>query len=772
MKNNQVLIAEDETLVARMIEGMLRELGYEVVGRAADGVQAIEMIKKYRPDVVLMDYKLPEINGVEVTRRVHRICPTPIVMLTAYDKQEMVDEATAAGAGYYLVKPPSKGEIQRGINITMARFADLMKMRRLNEELQVQITEKEKTQRKLRKTQIHLEQVIKDYKRTQDLLHERIVALTRPITDVGKFELSDIISLKTLQNLQDAFYECFNIPSIICKPNGKPITHTGGFSDFCDIVRSSSEGAKTCQALHKKIVAKAFMEGPSIQRCCAVQEHIRGVVPIRILSRHVADWIIFHIVDGVIDLQKIREYAHRIGVDEEALLEATQHFTRMPQKKITDALKFLDVLVHQITVLGLQNLMQARNVHLRKQAEETLKQERKLFIDGPVVVFKWKADERWIVQEVSPNVAQFGYTQEKFKQQDISFLDLVHPEDRERIVEEACKHAEEGRLSMDLSYRICSPDGETYWVHDFTMIHRDAEQRISHYHGYLLDISRQKNAERQLTDTSVNLEHAQRKLREKERQIVHQERLVSLGQMAVGVAHRINNALQPIYLSASLLKTKHDLIEDRQRLGEQAQFILEASQNITDLVQSMVRLYKPGIGTENTTVDLNKLIHETIQFLHPKWKAEAQARGVSINILTDLHHPCLVTGVENDFREVLINLMLNAIEAICQDQGVIIIGAQCIGGIINMKIKDNGEGMSESVRDKCLEPLFSTKADTGSGVGLSVVQGIVRSYGGEMEIESAEKVGSKITIHIPAALCSEQERGIRDCASLYPSFYS
>lgn len=135
-KDTRVLIVEDDSLVSEMIQGLLEKMWYVVVGRAVNGLQAVEMTQSTQPDVVLMDVRLPDMDGIEATRHIYESCPTPVVVLTAYDTPELVERASAAGVGAYLVKPPDADEIERAITIAIARFEDLMELRRVNTELQ------------------------------------------------------------------------------------------------------------------------------------------------------------------------------------------------------------------------------------------------------------------------------------------------------------------------------------------------------------------------------------------------------------------------------------------------------------------------------------------------------------------------------------------------------------------------------------------------------------------------------------------------------------
>jgi AmiR/NasT family two-component response regulator len=135
LKSIRVLIAEDELLVVEMIQGLLEELGHTVVGKAANGKQAVALIHELGPDAVLMDFDMPEMNGLEAARRITDSRPTPVVLLTAYETPEMIAQAGSAGVGAYLTKPTNALEMDRALTIAVARFEDLMELRRMNAKL-------------------------------------------------------------------------------------------------------------------------------------------------------------------------------------------------------------------------------------------------------------------------------------------------------------------------------------------------------------------------------------------------------------------------------------------------------------------------------------------------------------------------------------------------------------------------------------------------------------------------------------------------------------
>lgn len=132
----QIVIAEDEALVAEMMTGILRDLGHEVVGRALDGTQAVALTQALQPTAVLMDLSMPAMDGLEAARRIASVCPTPVVLLTAFDTPARLEEASAAGVGAYLTKPANARDLERALMIAVARFDDMRQLRRMNAELQ------------------------------------------------------------------------------------------------------------------------------------------------------------------------------------------------------------------------------------------------------------------------------------------------------------------------------------------------------------------------------------------------------------------------------------------------------------------------------------------------------------------------------------------------------------------------------------------------------------------------------------------------------------
>lgn len=124
----RILIAEDNDLVSLTLEEQLKGLGYEVVGIARTGTQAVQLAQRLAPDLIIMDIRMPEMDGTEAAARIYKQQPVPIVMLTAYTDRETIRKAEDAGALAYLVKPISENELPPAISIALSRFQDIKKL--------------------------------------------------------------------------------------------------------------------------------------------------------------------------------------------------------------------------------------------------------------------------------------------------------------------------------------------------------------------------------------------------------------------------------------------------------------------------------------------------------------------------------------------------------------------------------------------------------------------------------------------------------------------
>ncbi len=126
----RVLIAEDEALIRLDLAEMLREEGYDVVGEAGDGQEAVDLAESLRPDLVIMDVKMPRRDGIDAAEEIAAKRIAPIVVLTAFSQRDLVERARDAGAMAYLVKPFSASDLVPAIELAVSRFAELTELER------------------------------------------------------------------------------------------------------------------------------------------------------------------------------------------------------------------------------------------------------------------------------------------------------------------------------------------------------------------------------------------------------------------------------------------------------------------------------------------------------------------------------------------------------------------------------------------------------------------------------------------------------------------
>ncbi|MEX0766144.1 MAG: response regulator [bacterium] len=132
----RILIADDEAVIRLGLRTMLEAQGYRVVGEAADGTRAVDLVTRLKPDLVILDIKMPGVDGLQAARRLQRDGNTPVVILTAYSDREFVDSAKASGVLAYLVKPVRESDLRPAIEVAMSRFSEIQALRGEVEDLE------------------------------------------------------------------------------------------------------------------------------------------------------------------------------------------------------------------------------------------------------------------------------------------------------------------------------------------------------------------------------------------------------------------------------------------------------------------------------------------------------------------------------------------------------------------------------------------------------------------------------------------------------------
>jgi signal transduction histidine kinase/ActR/RegA family two-component response regulator len=252
----------------------------------------------------------------------------------------------------------------------------------------------------------------------------------------------------------------------------------------------------------------------------------------------------------------------------------------------------------------------------------------------------------------------------------------------------------------------------------------------------------------------ADLRSAYAQLEAAQEQAVQTAKLGALGQMAGGVAHDFNNLLAAILGRAELLQRR----TADPTVVQGLKVIQGAALDGAETVRRILGFARAKGEEQAEPVEIGPLLQQVVEIARPRWKDEAQARGALINVALAIEPVRPVRGNAAELREVFLNLLLNAVDAM-PTGGTLTLGVRArepgdgagdvLGDAVECFVRDTGVGMSSEVRRRAFDPFFTTKGARGTGLGLSVVYGIVSRHGGRVRIESRENAGTTVTVHLP-----------------------
>jgi len=273
----------------------------------------------------------------------------------------------------------------------------------------------------------------------------------------------------------------------------------------------------------------------------------------------------------------------------------------------------------------------------------------------------------------------------------------------------------------------------------------------------LAEIAARDGAERQLRDTErrraqsdILLKEAYEDLRRTHQAIVRHEKLRVLGQLASGLAHDINNALSPAALYVAILQ------RDARQSEAARGYLAIVQRAIEGVAQTVTRMKETSTEfaphAQISHVDLNRVIRAVIELTRAKWSAAPhESRPVICEHLDLAPGLPAVMGDEGELRDALINLVLNATDAMPAGGTLTVRSRSLEGGRVQIDVGDTGTGMDEATKRRCLELYFTTKGAQGTGLGLPMVYGTVERHGGELEIVSEIGRGTTVQLRFAAA---------------------
>jgi len=332
-----------------------------------------------------------------------------------------------------------------------------------------------------------------------------------------------------------------------------------------------------------------------------------------------------------------------------------------------------------------------------------------LFDKGESTLFRWENNEKWDVEYVSKGVNKIlGYNKEAFINNDIAYSDCIHKADLHRVEIEV-KQAIEKNLDYfsHEPYRITTKDGIEKWVLDHTATQKDKNNNITHFIGYITDITEQIKSQEMM---------------------FAQSKIASLGEMLGNIAHQWRQPLSVISTAATGTKVKKEygLLSDED-FYKNMDSINDTAQYLSHTIDDFRNFFLADTSTE-IEVNLENVINKVISLINDSYQSS------NIKIIKNYQKNSYVsTCNENLFIQALINILNNAKDALnslrSTDCKFVFINLEKIHNEIQLEIKDNANGIPTNIINKIFDPYFTTKHSTqGTGIGLYMTNQIVTKH--------------------------------------------
>ncbi|WP_090322044.1 ATP-binding protein [Duganella sp. CF517] len=364
-----------------------------------------------------------------------------------------------------------------------------------------------------------------------------------------------------------------------------------------------------------------------------------------------------------------------------------------------------------------------------------------------------------------------GYRPEQMVADPNFWFDHIHPDDAPSIFSSLALVFTEGQRAYEYRFRI--HDGSYLWMHDSLRLIRDDKGAPLEVIGSLTDITERKLMEEALQARGVEQQQLIGELRSAHEQLLQSEKMASIGQLAAGIAHEINNPVGFVNSNMSSLKNyvgtllgvidqyeqaaaphpnlavqlaalrnQADLEFLKEDVTDLVRESMDGLKRVKDIVQALKDFSHVG-ETEWQVADLHHGLDSTLTIVSNEIKYKARV-DKAYGVLPP------VTCLASQLNQVFMNLLVNAAHALREQGGVITIRTGGADGWVWIEVGDNGVGIEQANLKRIFEPFFTTKpVGSGTGLGLSLSYGIVNRHGGRIDVASVLGQGTRFTVHLP-----------------------
>ncbi len=600
---------------------------------------------------------------------------------------------------------------------------------------------------------------ISESKRNEEALEKRIVALTRALDDVESVTFEDLFNIDDIQRLQEEFSQATGIASIITKPDGRPITKPSNFCRFCDIIRNTDKGGENCLK-SDAILGRYNPDRPTIQPCLSGGLW-DACAPITIGGKHIATWLVGQVRDETQSEEKICHYAQQIGTDEEALVEAFREVPAMAKDQFEKIAQALFTLAKQLSTSAYQNIQQARFITEKKSIEETLRTstERYKALTELLPVGVIETDKDGNILFANQATYQLTGYDDRDLADGCKFQSMIAAEDLEKV-NDMMQQVLADKPANGQEFQILRKDSSSFTGFiNLSLYIIKSEQRLI---GYIFDLTKLKEKDNAL--------------RESEEKLARSKKMESLGLLAGGVAHDLNNILSGIVSYPELLLLE---IPETSPLHKPMETIKKSGEKAVNIVQDLLTMARRGVMVTEV-IDLNATIREQLdspemeklRHFHPQVEVRTQLDSKQLHI----------KGSSIHIAKTIMNLISNAAEAM-PEGGILSIetGLAHIatplssyeiidkGDYAVLTVSDTGIGMTQQDSEKIFEPFYTKKkmGKSGTGLGMAVVWGTVKDHHGFIDLKSEQGTGTTFTLYLPITLDEKQEAPPKEAVRCY-----
>ncbi|AMK09827.1 PocR ligand-binding domain-containing protein [Pseudodesulfovibrio indicus] len=570
----------------------------------------------------------------------------------------------------------------------------------------------------------------------------------------GEIGFLDLFDLDEIQAIQDAFAAATGVASMITSPSGEPITKPSNFCSLCEkIIRTTEKGRANCMRSDAAL-GKFNPKGATLKPCLS-SGLWDGGASISVDGRHIANWLVGQVRNEETDLKKLRAYAREIGADEDAFAKAMEEVTYMPLDQFREVGRALFLLANLMSWTAYQNLQLRDNIREIRNAHKqvvSLRNYLSNIIDSmPSVLVGVDAKGRithWNMRASAVTGYEPGEVEGRL-------LSDVLPE-----------------LGVELA-RVSSAIDEGRTVHQERVPEDvDGERRYHDVSVYPLVANGVQGAVVRVDDTTERVRI--------EEMMVQSEKMLSVGGLAAGMAHEVNNPLAAILGNARLLKKRLlewgkrnervaqecglelDRVIDyarRREIASMIDAIIESGERAGNVVTNMLGFSRKTDGDVREE-SVAAILDKSVELVKSGQDLNHHYNFKDIEFVREYgEEPATVRCEPGKLQQVFFNILYNGAQAMTFAMAEtgrpprFVLRCARSGDMVRVEIEDNGPGMEESVRKRVFEPFFTTKAPgVGTGLGMSVSYFIVsEDMGGTMRVESIPGRGAKFIIELPAA---------------------